>query len=98
MTDEVDARGRGLLCFATQGEGHLDAERLHYLLAPLHPDRFAFDHDRKVRSALRLARTAIAQRPALIVMEGTGLAGGITLLLLRAVLRIPYVVSSGDAV
>jgi len=98
MIEEVDAHAGRLLCFATQGEGHLDAERLHYLLAPLHPARFAFDHARKGSSALRLVRTVFTQRPALIVMEGTGLAGGMALLLLRGALRVPYVVSSGDAV
>jgi glycosyltransferase involved in cell wall biosynthesis len=92
------AESRRILCFATQGEGHLDAERLHYLLRPLGPVLFAFDHDRKLGSAVRLARTVIARRPDLVVMEGTGWAGGITLLLLRSILRVPYIVSSGDAV
>ena len=41
---------------------------------------------------------ACSERPDLIVMEGTGTAGGLVLLAIRALLGIPYVVSSGDAV
>ena len=37
-------------------------------------------------------------RPELIVMEGTGIAGGLCVLALRTLRGIPYVVSSGDAV
>src|SRR5438132_1859114 len=87
-----------ILCFATQGEQHLDAARLHYLLDPLEPESYAFNHDRKLGSALGLARAVVKQRPALVVMEGTGIAGGLTLLALDALRRVPYVVSSGDAV
>jgi hypothetical protein len=94
--DEDDPRP--LLCFATQGADHLDAARLRYLLEPLRPQEFEFDHKRKLTSALRLAKAAFAAQPRLIVMEGTGLAGGLTLLALRALRGTPYVVSSGDAV
>ena len=37
-------------------------------------------------------------RPDLVVMEGTGLAGGAALILARAVFGQRYLVSSGDAV
>ena len=87
-----------ILCFATHGEDHLDAERLRYLLEPLSPESYPFDHARKLRSAIGLARVVRTQRPSLVVMEGTGLAGGITLLALSIVLRVPFVVASGDAV
>jgi len=87
-----------ILCFATHGVEHLDAQRLRYLLEPLSPEFFPFSYTRKRASALGLLRSARARRPSLIVMEGTGLAGGTALLLLRGLLGIPYVVSSGDAV
>src|ERR1700730_613283 len=87
-----------ILCFATQGEGHLDAARLHYLLAPLEPERYPFDHDRKLSSALGLAKAVLKGRPAIVIMEGTGIAGGLTLLLCDALRGVPFVVSSGDAV
>jgi hypothetical protein len=67
-------------------------------LAPLAPHEFAFDHDHRIASAIGLARVVRARRPTLVVMEGTGLAGGLTLLALRAIRGVPYVVSSGDAV
>ncbi len=89
---------RPILCFATQGRGHLDEARIIELLALVDSDVFGFEHGHKARSALRLLRTARAQRPPLIVMEGTGIAGGLALLAADALLGIPYVVSSGDAV
>jgi glycosyltransferase involved in cell wall biosynthesis len=67
-------------------------------LQPLDPDSFAFDRGNKLRSAIGLFRAARAKRPSLIVMEGTGTAGGITVILIDALLGIRYVVSSGDAV
>ncbi len=93
-----DAQSRRILCFATQGHDHLDARRLRLLLEPLAPESFAFDRASKLRSAIGLARVVRARRPSLVVMEGTGLAGGVTLLILGALLGVPFVVSSGDAV
>jgi hypothetical protein len=95
LTDSADGL---ILGFATQGSAHLDGERLRMLLEPLRAEIFDFDHDRKARSAARLFSAARSRRPALIVMEGTGLAGGLALLAIEALLGIPYVVSSGDAV
>jgi hypothetical protein len=88
----------GILCFATQGQGHIEGERVRALLEPLDPVSFAFDRTRKLRSALDLTRAVRARRPELIVMEGTGVAGGLTLIAINALLGIPFVVSSGDAV
>ncbi|TML00116.1 MAG: glycosyltransferase family 4 protein [Actinobacteria bacterium] len=96
--DNVNASGHRILCFATHGHEHLDAVRLGYLLAPVHPDVFPFDHAKKLRSAVALARALRTQRPSLVVMEGTGLAGGIMVLAFNRLLGIPFVVCSGDAV
>jgi glycosyltransferase involved in cell wall biosynthesis len=93
-----DTREPRILCFATQGEGHLDAQRLHELLEGLTPESFAFDRARRLRSALALARRVLAGRPDLVVMEGTGIAGGATLIVLNALTGARYVFSSGDAV
>jgi glycosyltransferase involved in cell wall biosynthesis len=87
-----------IVCFATQGAGHIEDERIQALLGEFDVEAFAFDRAYKLRSALRLARTGFSQRPDLIVMEGTGTAGGLVLLALRLLLGVPYVVSSGDAV
>ncbi len=87
-----------ILCFATQGHEHIEGERVRVLLEPLAPEEYRFDRARKLRSAAGLLQAARTRRPGLIVMEGTGTAGGLTLLLLDAVLGVPFVVSSGDAV
>src|SRR5689334_5962414 len=91
------APGR-VVCFATQGHEHIEGHRIRQMLAELQPEAYPFDHSHKLRSAIGLLRLARRRRPALIVMEGSGLAGGLPLLLLDAFLRIPYVVSTGDAV
>jgi hypothetical protein len=93
-----DQDGSRILCFATQGTTHLDAERVRQLLALLAPEEYPFDHERKLRSALGLLRAVRRRRPELIVMEGTGAAGGLAVLALNALLGVPYIVSSGDAV
>jgi hypothetical protein len=91
------AEGR-LLVFATKGAGSNDETRILELLADHDLDRFAFDRASKRRNVPALLRHAHRTRPALIVMEGTGLAGGAVVLLARMLLGIPFVVSSGDAV
>ncbi len=93
-----EASGRRILCFATQGHEHIEGERIRVLLELLEPESFEFQRTNKLRSAIGLMRTALERRPSLIVMEGTGTAGGIVLLALQALLGIPFVVSSGDAV
>jgi glycosyltransferase involved in cell wall biosynthesis len=87
-----------IICFATQGQGHIEDERIRALLGGFEVEPFSFDRACKLRSALRLWRTVLARRPQLIVMEGTGTAGGLVLLALHALRGTPYVVSSGDAV
>lgn len=85
-------------CFATQGRGSLDERRIHELLKPLSPVALGFDRSRKGGSALGLWRELRRVDPQLVVMEGTGLAGGLVLLAGRLLSGRPYIVSSGDAV
>ncbi len=92
------SRRARIVYFATQGQRHIEGERIRVLLEGLGAEEFAFDRAHKLRSAWRLVRTVVAQRPQLLVMEGTGTAGGLVLLAMRALLGVPYVVSSGDAV
>jgi hypothetical protein len=89
---------RAILCFATQGAGHFDGERVRELLAPLAPEVYSFDREHRIRSALGLLSAVRRRRPKLIVMEGTGVAGGLAVLVADALLGTPFVVSSGDAV
>jgi hypothetical protein len=87
-----------IVCFATHGDDHLDAERIRRLLEPLSAETFPFAYERKLTSAIGLVKAARRRRPSLIVMEGTGIAGGLAVIAIDAVLGIPFVVCSGDAV
>src|SRR4051812_47121004 len=89
---------RPLLVFATKGSGSNDETRILELVADHDHVVYPFDRADKRGNISRLLRTVRQERPALIVMEGTGIAGGLAVLLARALLRTPYVVSSGDAV
>lgn len=85
-------------CFATQGSGHGDELRIRELLADLGPQPLPFDRGRRLRSAAGLFRRLLTRRPDLVVMEGTGVGGGLAVIAARLLAGIPYVVSSGDAV
>lgn len=87
-----------ILVFATKGEGSNEEARILGLLEGLPYARFAFDRKRKLRAALRLAKEILESRPHLVVMEGSGLAGGLPLLAARICLGTPFVISSGDAI
>jgi glycosyltransferase involved in cell wall biosynthesis len=96
---EGQPNASGIICFATQGQGHIEGERIRVMLEPLAPREYAFRRESKLRSAAGLLRLLMSgDRPDLVVMEGTGLAGGLPLLIGRALRGVPYVVSSGDAV
>jgi hypothetical protein len=84
-------------CFATQGSGSGDEQRIRALLEPLAPTVLPFDRGAKGTSALRTSVRLIRQRPDIVVMEGTGIAGGLAVLAARLA-GVRYVVSSGDAV
>ncbi len=90
--------GGRVLCFATQGQGHIEDARILGLLEPLRPQTFAFDRTSKLGSVRGLIKAVRTERPELIVMEGTGTAGGVTLIAIDLLMGIPYIVSSGDAV
>jgi hypothetical protein len=87
-----------VLAFSTKGAGSNEEARILGLLADVDHQRFPFHREAKRASALRLFRLLLRERPPLAIMEGTGLAGGIPLLLAWWFAGVPYVVSSGDAV
>ena len=87
-----------IACFATQGSGSLDEARIAALLEELSPEVLPFNRGTKRQSGAALAASLRRLRPDLVVMEGTGIAGGAALITARATLSLPYVVSSGDAV
>jgi glycosyltransferase involved in cell wall biosynthesis len=87
-----------VVCFATQGTGHGDERRILDLLGGVGATALPFERRRKARSAWRVLRGLLSDRPDLVVIEGTGIAGGLAVMLARLAARVPYVVSSGDAV
>jgi hypothetical protein len=87
-----------IFVFATKGHGTNEEKRILKLLENFELVNFEFDRSQKLKSFFKLMQQAIAERPNLIAMEGTGTAGGFACLLLRWFYGIPYVFSSGDAV
>jgi len=85
--------------FATKGTGTNEAFRLRELLSRVSPaNELHFNKSSKLSSLRALLDGLEAERPSLVVMEGTGIAGGLPCLLARMLFGIRYVVSSGDAV
>lgn len=89
---------RRILVLATQGGGSSDEARIVELLKDHDVELYRFDREHKASNLPRILRLAKRTRPELIVMEGTGTAGGLALLLARAFMGTPFVISSGDAV
>lgn len=87
-----------LYFFATKGSGSNDASRIADLLSELNPTEIPFDYSKKATSFSRIMSTVVKQRPNLIVMEGTGIAGGAALILCRFLYGTNYMVSSGDSI
>jgi glycosyltransferase involved in cell wall biosynthesis len=97
MHKRTDKRPR-VACLATQGSGSQDEDRIRRLLDPLRPELIPLARSRRFRGILSVLRRIRDLNPDLVVMEGTGLGGGIALLLSRLLDGRPYVISSGDAV
>lgn len=87
-----------IACFATQGSGSRDEDRIRELLEPLEPHVIAFKRGQRIRGAFSLLRGIRRIDPDVVIMEGTGISGGLVVLTLRVLLGKPYIVSSGDAV
>ena len=87
-----------IMAFATKGSMTNEELRMRQLLSCETATFVEFDKSAKRRSFMHLLKTVFAARPDLLVMEGTGIAGGTVCLLARLMGRSRYVVSSGDAV
>jgi len=85
--------------FATKGSGTNESHRIEALVSGLqNTAALPFDHTAKAGSFFQLWKAIARLRPALLVMEGTGIAGGLACMLARLLLGTRYVVGSGDAV
>ena len=87
-----------ILVFATKGSGSNEEARIIKLLRSFNVTAFSFSPKNKIGSFIDLLKQVAKTRPSLIVMEGTGLAGGLACVLLRWFLGVPYIFSSGDAI
>ena len=87
-----------VVCFSTLGAGSGEEARIRSLLADVDPVVYPFDRRRKLANVPRILRLARRRRPDLLVMEGTGIAGGLAVMLARLLFGVRYAVSSGDAV
>ena len=94
----AEPRRARVVALSTLGAGSNEEARLLSLLREFDPECFAFDRRRKFGEFRRLVRLIRRERPALVALEGTGLAGGLALLLGRVLFGQKYLVSSGDAV
>jgi len=83
-----------VFAFATQGIGGNDETRLRALLENHPADWFPF----RRAAPFSLLRHLLTHRYQLVAMEGTGISGGLPLLLARLLFGQRYLVSSGDAV
>lgn len=86
-----------IVAFATEGSGTNDETRLRTLLKHFSPIFLPFNRGARGKTFLNLVRQIRRHRPNLVVVEGTGVAGGGAVLFTRIVYGIPYVVCSGDA-
>jgi Glycosyl transferases group 1 len=87
-----------ILAFATKGSDTNEENRLRILLSQLPVEFIPFNKSQKRRSAAGILKTLWQRRPELVVMEGTGVAGGLPILLARIFAGVQFVISSGDAV
>jgi glycosyltransferase involved in cell wall biosynthesis len=95
----ADSKSSHILAFATQGVGGGDELRIRGLLENFAAvDFYPFDRTRKVHSFWELLRKIRKRRFDLVLMEGTGVAGGFALIMAQLLNSTRYVVSSGDAV
>ena len=98
VPDLTAAPAARVQAYSTLGHVSNEEARIRDLHRNVRPQEFPFDRSRKVQMFFRLLREIRRTRPELVVMEGTGLAGGAALILARVVFGQQYVVSSGDAV
>jgi glycosyltransferase involved in cell wall biosynthesis len=87
-----------ILAIATQGSGGSDEARMARLLERTKARFYPFDRSAKKRCFREILGSIKNDRPDLVVMEGTGTAGGVAIMLGKLLYGVPYVVSSGDAV
>ncbi len=90
-----------VLCITTAGKGSRDSVRVRRLTADLPADIEYFELDRsgsRMAAGRAVWERLKAQKWDLVFQEGTGIAGGLSLIRAALVWQQPFVVSSGDPV
>jgi hypothetical protein len=87
-----------VLACATQGAGSDDEDRLRALVSAFDATFFDLERRDKRRGALRLLKLLRSREFDLLVLEGSGMAGCLPAIVARILWRIPYILSSGDAI
>lgn len=87
-----------ILAFSTKGTGSNEEDRIRELTKNFRTEVISFDKQRKWKSFQGLMGRLSKSRKRLVVMEGTGVSGGIACLLARMLYGHRFVFSSGDAV
>jgi glycosyltransferase involved in cell wall biosynthesis len=96
---ENEGARKMIAIFATKGSGTNEERRIIGLLSGSEDcSVIPFSKSAKLASFLALLRRVRREKPRLLVMEGTGIAGGLACLIAASFWKVPYIVSSGDAV
>ena len=90
-----------VLCIATAGKGGQDERRMHYLASQLNAEVIYYCLDRSVSrvvAAQEIWRLLQSDQWDLVYQEGTGIAGGMNLILAALLKNQSFIVSSGDPI
>ena len=87
-----------LLACATQGGGGNDDARLRDLLLPFNTRFIHLDRSKKFAAGYEILRCLRSHQFSLFVMEGSGVAVGISAIVAKLLFGARYIVSSGDAI
>jgi glycosyltransferase involved in cell wall biosynthesis len=80
------------------GTGSIDELRLRAMLEGTGAQFLSFDRKAKASSFFLVLAQIRRRRPELVIMEGTGVAGGAALIIAHLLFGTRYVFSSGDAI
>lgn len=87
-----------VLGVATKGPGTNDEDRLRAMLREFDAEIMPLDRHVKTQMLREIVRKIRSRKYDIVVLEGTGIAGGLAVMIGRITAGVPYVVSTGDAV
>src|SRR5579862_823853 len=87
-----------VLGVSTKGAGSNEEDRLRTMLRGFDTEIIPFDRHAKTRMLLEIVRKIRSRKYEIVALEGSGVAGGLAVIIGRVTAGVPYVVSSGDAI